>query len=84
MTIEYVTETKALTITYELSEPDAGTVYTGTQSYSGGTATGTYTVSDIAYKVVITGTADLTNAALRLYNDHSAFYVTDYEGGTLS
>lgn len=86
MTIDFVAETDALTITYELAEPDAGVAYTASQEYSGGTATGTYTVPEIAYKVVITATVDLLaeNVAMRLYNDHSAFFITSVDGGTLS
>lgn len=88
LTVEYVRETKSVTVTWDLYEVDAGMTYTATQDYEGGTASASYTVPEQTYKVVQTATVaeDLMGGEIimRLFNDHSAFFMTEVTGGTLS
>lgn len=92
MNLAYNSETHTFTVEWLISAVNAGKTYTGTATNAdtGATVTKDYTVPEITYRVVCTATdvnvdgMALNGKAIRLYNDHSAYFVTEVTKGTLS
>lgn len=92
MNLEYNSETHTFTVEWLISAVNAGKTYTGTatNAETGATVTKEYTVPEMSYQVICTATDTnvdgmaLNGNSIRLYNDHSAYFVTEVTKGSLS
>lgn len=93
MSISYEEATHTFTIEWQISAVNAGKTYTGraVNAETQAEVTMEYTVPEIAYRVVCTATdtnvdafALMDSNFLHIYGHHSAFFVTEVTGGTLS
>lgn len=92
MNLEYNSETHTFTVEWLISAVNAGKTYTGTatNAETGATVTKEYTVPEMSYQVICTATdvnvdgMALNGNSIRLYNDHSAYFVTEVTKGSLS
>lgn len=93
MSISYEEATHTFTIEWQISAVNAGKTYTGraVNAETQAEVTMEYTVPEIAYRVVCMATdtnvdafALMDSNFLHIYGHHSAFFVTEVTGGTLS